>query len=154
MSLTALTVKSLLTWTSTSVPSDLRMCASYGALESTLVSTRSTVPGTLASAAARTLEATSPVSGFSVLPLTVWPPWGGRPWLVAGGDAEDVADGDDDGAFPDVAALAIAAPPTAAAPTAAAVTSLDRMLPMRTPFGDDGTCRSIGPGTVSATRSS
>src|SRR3954451_2099525 len=112
------------------------MCASYGALESTLVSTRSTVPGTLASAAARTLDATSPVSGFSVLPLTVWPPWGGRPWLVAGGGGENATDGDDDGACRDVPTLAITTLVTAAAPTAAAVTSLDRMLPMRTPFGD------------------
>src|SRR5690349_2103881 len=51
------------------------MWASYGALESTLVSTRSTVPGTLASAAASTFAARAPVSACSVLPLTVCRPW-------------------------------------------------------------------------------
>src|SRR3954447_20285945 len=137
------------------------MCASYGALESTLVSTRSTVPGTLASAAARTLDATSPVSGFSVLPLTVWPPWGGRPWLVADGDAENVTDGDD-GAFPDVAALAIAAPLTAGAPAAGAApapAAAPRLWPARFPpvpplEGDQRPPPPPAPATVSATRSS
>src|SRR4051812_28049795 len=97
------------------------MCASYGALPSTLVSTRSTVPATLASAAALTLAATSPVSAFSVFPLTVC-----RPplccWTVGVADAEDDA--------VDEAALAMPAPPTAAAPTAATVTSLDRSVAM------------------------
>src|SRR3954469_9524645 len=108
------------------------MCASYGALESTLVSTRSTVPGTLASAAARTFDATSPLSSFSVLPSTVCPPWdgscGGWP-----GPALDEAAGvvDEDDAFPAVAAVAIAAALTAAAATTAPVTSLDRMPCMR-----------------------
>src|SRR6478736_6657694 len=96
MSLTAATVKSLLTCTSTEVPSAFLMCASYGALESTLVSTRSTVPGTLASAAAWTLAATSPVSAFSVLPLTVWrplgPPCGGCPPRLCDGAAGDEGD--------------------------------------------------------------
>src|SRR4051794_33477149 len=104
------------------------MCASYGALESTLVSTRSTVPGTFARAAARTLDATSPVSSFSVLPLTVWPPFDGswsRGWAAAPDDEPD-----EDDPVPE-AALAIAAPLTAAAPTAAAVTSLERMLAIR-----------------------
>src|SRR3954470_24529864 len=104
------------------------MCASYGALESTLVSTRSTVPDTLASAAARTLDSTSPVSGFSVLPLTVCPPCDGA-WFPA------VPDSDDD-VVPEVAAPAIAAPLTAAAATATKVTSFDRMLPMRPPWMD------------------
>src|SRR4051794_9762972 len=103
------------------------MCASYGALESTLVSTRSTVPATFASAAALTLAATSPVSAFSVLPLTVWrPPCGPATAAGAADDADDDDDGDDD----DDAALAMPAPPIAAAPTAATVTSLDRMLAM------------------------
>src|SRR3954451_3782359 len=97
-------------WTSTSVPSDFRMCASYGALESTLVSTRSTVPGTLARAAARTLDSTSPVSSFSVLPLTVWPPFDGSGW----GGAAALGEDDEDEPLPPVAALAIAAPLTAA----------------------------------------
>src|SRR5947207_8537962 len=101
------------------------MCASYGALESTLVSTRSTVPDTFASAAARTLAATSPVSSFSVLPLTVWPPFdGSNCGLLCG--AFDGAEPDElDEPEPDVAALAMALPPIAAAPIAAAVTSLD-----------------------------
>src|SRR3954447_12612645 len=103
--LTAVTSKDLLTCTSTSVPSALRMCASYGALESTLVSTRSTVPDTLASAAARTFDSTSPLSSVSVLPLTVWPPLDGS-WSRPCGadDADGVAVGD---ALPDVAAFAI-----------------------------------------------
>src|SRR6478672_11549589 len=88
------------------------MCASYGALESTFVSTRSTVPDTLASAAARTLAAASPLSSVSVLPLTVWPPCdGSRGGCPLGAWA---ADGDDeDDAVEDVAALAMAAPPPA-----------------------------------------
>src|SRR3954447_19986124 len=118
--LTAVTSKDLLTCTSTSVPSALRMCASYGALESTLVSSRSTVPDTLARAAARTFAATSPVSGCSVLPLTEWRP--------CGADDDDVDD--DWAAF--VAAFAATAPPPRAAATAAAVTSLDRMRDMGT----------------------
>src|SRR3954451_7647396 len=93
------------------------MWASYGALPSTLVSTRSTVPGTLASAAACTLAATSPVSAVSDLPLTVWGPWAS---LAVG-----VAVGEDD---EEVAAPAIAAPPAAAPTTAAAVMSLVRRL--------------------------
>src|SRR3954447_8024853 len=106
------------------------MCASYGALESTFVSTRSTVPDTLASAAARTLAATSPVRSFSVLPLAVCPPFDGSCCCWAGGvdDADGVADGD-------VAALAIAPPLTAAAATAAAVTSLDLMPCIRILLG-------------------
>src|SRR4051794_2772278 len=92
------------------------MCASYGALESTLVSTRSNVPGTFFSAAARTFDATSPVSAFSVLPLTV----------CACGAVDD----EDEDAVEDVAAFAIAPPPSAAAPTAATVTSLVRILRM------------------------
>src|SRR6476469_8563029 len=113
------------------------MWASYGALSSTLVSTRSTVPDTFASAAARTFAATSPVRSVSVLPLNVWPPlegsWAGRDWLV------DVDDEDDD--VPEVAALAMAAPLTAAAATAAKVTSLERRLPIRTPWWGEGTLR-------------
>src|SRR5215213_8387877 len=100
--LTAVTSKDLLTCTSTSVPSDLRMCASYGALESTLVSTRSTVPGTLARAAARTFAATSPLSSSSVLPLNVWPPCEGSCGAPRAA-AEDVDDEDD--VVPDVAAV-------------------------------------------------
>src|SRR4051794_36890218 len=103
------------------------MCASYGALESTLVSTRSTVPGTLASAAARTLAATSPVRSVSVLPLAVCPPFDGS-CFAGGDDADGVADDDD-------AALAIAPPLTAAAATAAAVTSLDLMPCIQSSFG-------------------
>src|SRR5690242_9985926 len=106
------------------------MCASYGALESTLVSTRSTVPGTLARAAARTLDSTSPVSSFSVLPLTVWPPFDGSRSCGA-------VELDDDGGelvLPPVAALAMAAPLTAAAATAANVTSLERALAIWTPW--------------------
>src|SRR3954467_9772731 len=99
------------------------MCASYGALPSTLVSTRSTVPATLASAAALTLAATSPVSAFSVFPLTVC-----RPALCCWA-AVGVAEAEDD-VVVDEAALAMPAPPTAAAPTAAAVTSLDRSVAM------------------------
>src|SRR3954465_5432298 len=97
------------------------MGAPYGALPSTLASTRSTVPATLASAAALTLAATSPVSAFSVFPLTVC-----RPplccWAVGVAEAEDDAVDD--------AALAMPAPPTAAAPTAALVPSLDRSVAM------------------------
>src|SRR3954462_12800867 len=123
MVFTAATVELLLTCTSTDVPSDFVMWASYGALPSTLVSTRSTVPGTLASAAALTLDATSPVSACSVFPLAVC-----RPplccWAAVG-----VADAEDD-VVAEEAALAIPAPPTAAAPTAATVTSLDRSVAM------------------------
>src|SRR4051812_13452236 len=90
------------------------MCASYGALESTLVSTRSTVPGTLARAAALTLAATSPVSAASVFPLTLWR----LAWAAEGVDVDE----------PEVAALATVAPPTAVTATAAAVTSLVRTL--------------------------
>src|SRR3954452_25566732 len=90
--LTAVTSKDLLTCTSTSVPSALRMCASYGALESTLVSTRSTVPDTFLSAAALTLAAVSPLSGCSVLPLAecrpAGAPAGGPPCGVALGAPE------------------------------------------------------------------
>src|SRR4051812_42066626 len=96
------------------------MCASYGALESTFVSTRSTVPDTFASAAARTFAATSPVSAASVFPSTVC-----RPWSTAAAGAPEE---DDDAVVEEVAALAAAAPPTAAAATAAVVTSLDRMV--------------------------
>src|SRR3954447_16306554 len=103
MVLTAVTSKDLLTCTSTSVPSDLVMCASYGALESTLVSTRSTAPGTLATAAALTLAATSPVSAASVLPLRLCLP---SVAAADGGDEDEPA-----------AALATVAPPTAAAAT-------------------------------------
>src|SRR5205814_7406666 len=68
--LTAVTAKSLSTSTSSSVPSDLRRCASYGEPWSASVSTRSTVaPGTLASAAALTLAAVSPVRRVSFWPL-------------------------------------------------------------------------------------
>src|SRR5215217_1705035 len=102
------------------------MCASYGALESTLVSTRSTVPGTLASAAARTFDVASPLSSFSVLPLTVCPPREGSRWAAG-------ADDDEDEALPDVAAFAMAAPLAPAAAMAANVTSL---LRMRTPSLD------------------
>src|SRR3954453_17028192 len=113
MVLTAETVKSLLTWTSTSLPSDLRICASYGALESTLVSTRSTVPETFFSAAACTLAAVSPVRSFSVLPLTVCPPCDGscRGAPAGAPDADGVGDGLDD----EPAAFAMVAPPSAAA---------------------------------------
>src|SRR3954464_490570 len=102
------------------------MCASYGALESTLVSTRSTVPGTLARAAALTLAAGSPVSSVSVLPLAGCPPWDGS--CLAGVvvvllDAAGVL-------VVEVAAPATAEPLTAAAPTAATVTSLERTLDM------------------------
>src|SRR6478752_934337 len=104
------------------------MCASYGALESTLVSTRSTVPDTFASAAALTLASTSPVSSFSVLPLTVWPPFDGsnwgRAWLLLGAVELDELDELE----PPVAAPAIAVPPSAAAPTAATVMSVDLRL--------------------------
>src|SRR3954462_1554100 len=102
------------------------MCASYGAVAATLVSTRSTVPGTLARAAALTLAAVSPVSSVSVLPLTVCPPRDGS--CLAGVvvvllDAAGVA-------VVDVAAPATAEPLTAAAPTTATVTSLERILDM------------------------
>src|SRR4051812_39817587 len=123
------------------------MCASYGALESTLVSTRSTVPGTLASAAARTFAATSPVSSFSVLPFAVCPACdGSRGGLPCWAGAPDAADGvaDGDAAVLDVAAPAIAAPLTAAAPTAAAVTSLDRMPGNGPPWFVDGDLSVVG----------
>src|SRR3954462_9705350 len=115
MVFTAATVELLLTCTSTDVPSDFVMWASYGALPSTLVSTRSTVPGTLASAAALTLAATSPVNAFSVLPLAVCRP---PPCCTAEGVEDEVDD----------AALAMPAPPTAAAATAATVTNFDRSV--------------------------
>src|SRR3954454_1871641 len=100
------------------------MCASYGALESTLVSTRSTVPGTLARAAALTFAAVSPVSSVSVLPLTVCPPWDGSCLAaVVLLDAAGVA-------VVEVAAPATADALTAAAPTTATVTSLERILDM------------------------
>ena len=88
-----------------------------------LVSTRSTVPWTLASAAARTFASTSPVSSFSVLPLTDARPGDGSRcgwpcWVL------DEAVGDED-VVGVVAALANAAPPMAAAPTTAPVTSLE-----------------------------
>src|SRR5689334_2730950 len=114
------------------------MCASYGALESTLVSTRSTVPDNFASAAALTLAATSPVNSVSVLPLTVWPPLDGsdcgRAWplLGAAGGAERVEPEPE--LEPPVAAPAIAVPPSAAAPTAAIVMSVDLNLGMRRAF--------------------
>src|SRR5436190_1355161 len=117
------------------------MCASYGAPESTLVSTRSTVPDTFASAAARTLDSTSPVSSFSVLPLAVWPPFdGSNPPRGALADGVGVVD-----ALPEVAAFANAAPPSAAAATAVNVTSLDRMLPIRTPLLIAGARRASRP---------
>src|SRR3954451_11544781 len=102
------------------------MCAAYGALEATLVSTRSTVPGTLARAAALTLAAVSPVSSVSVLPLTVCPPRDGSclaAVVVVLLDAAGVA-------VVEVAAPATAEALTAAAPTTAAVTSLERILDM------------------------
>src|SRR3954468_9221913 len=100
------------------------MCASYGALESTLVSTRSTVPGTLARAAALTLAAASPVSSVSVLPLTVCPPRDGSCLAaVVLLDAAGVA-------VVEGAAPATAEALTAAAPTTATVTSLERILDM------------------------
>src|SRR3954470_22628113 len=141
--LTAVTVKSLLTWTSTSLPSDFLMWASYGALSSTLVSTRSTVPDTFFSAASRTLAAVAPVSGSSVRPLSVWRAFG-PPCCAAGGEPDGVAVGGDDEL--DVAALAIAPPPRAAAPIAAAVTSLERMvLPMSTPLWGLGRLDGVPP---------
>src|SRR4051794_36703964 len=102
------------------------MCASYGALESMLVSTRSTVPATLASAAFCTWDATEPVRACSVRPLRVW-----RPWSVAVGAPDGAADGV---VVPDEAAFATVAPPTAAAPTAASAMSLERMLDMGPPI--------------------
>src|SRR3954469_25422067 len=72
--LTAATVKSLLIWTSTSVPSALRMCASSGALPSTLVSTGSTVAETLASDAPQTFCAVVQVRDSSGRPSTVCRP--------------------------------------------------------------------------------
>src|SRR5689334_15335796 len=103
------------------------MCASYGALESTLVSTRSTVPETFASAAARTFAAVSPLSSVSVLPFAVCPPCdGSRGGWFWEGAVPDVADDE----VPDVAAFATVAPPTAAAAMAAPVTSFDRRADM------------------------
>src|SRR5204862_3209204 len=68
------TVKFASTFTVTSVPSALVMCASYGE-PSASFSTRAIVPpGTAASAAARTLVAVSPVRSCSVMPLAVCPP--------------------------------------------------------------------------------
>src|SRR5204862_5620470 len=70
------TWKAWLTWTSSSVPSLVLMCDSYGALPSVLVSVRSIVAfGYLASTAASTLDLVSPVSGVSGL----WPPGPPRP---------------------------------------------------------------------------
>src|SRR3954451_8457442 len=106
------------------------MCASYGALSSTLVSTRSTVPGTLARAAALTLAAVVPVSRTSVLPLNVWPPLDGSCWAVVFDAAGVEVD--------EVAAPAIVAPPRAAAPMAAAVTTNERMLRMGRLLGEVG----------------
>src|SRR3954465_451009 len=103
------------------------MCASYGAGESTLVSTRSTVPETLASAAALTLAATSPVSACSVLPLTVCRPCGAA--------VCDEAVAEFEGVVVEGAAFAIAPPPIAAAQTAAAVTRLVRMRDMGCSLG-------------------
>src|SRR3954465_15245184 len=105
------------------------MCASYGALESTLVSTRSTVPETFASAAARTFFAVSPLRRLSVRPFAVWPPLDGSkprgpPEPAGGGPRGAVAAFED--VDPEVAALASAAPPATAAPTAATVTILVR----------------------------
>ena len=58
----------------TGVPSAFVMCASYFALPSASVSTRTTVPpGTCASATAVTFARASPVSGVSSLR---WPPQG------------------------------------------------------------------------------
>src|SRR3954454_16030103 len=113
MVLTAVTLKSLSTRTSSSVPSDLRTCALYGEPWSTSVSTRSTVPpGTLSSAAAFTFAATSPDSAFSTWPLApTWPrglvgsgrcPAGGAPC----GAAAAVPLGDDEVDEPDCAAPA------------------------------------------------
>src|SRR3954466_9957501 len=118
--LTAVTSKDLLTCTSTSVPSALRMCASYGALESTLVSTRSTVPDTFVSAAALTLAAVSPLRACSVLPLTECRPAGapgGGPPGVALGLALELC-----------AAPATAEPPSASAPRAAKVAMVLRVV--------------------------
>ena len=68
------TAKFASTFTVTSVPPALVMCASY-CEPSASFSTRSIVPpGTAASAAARTLVAVSPVSSCSVMPLAVCPP--------------------------------------------------------------------------------
>src|SRR3954452_18776904 len=131
--LTAVTAKSLPTCTSTSVPSALRMCASYGALESTLVSTRSTVPDTFLSAAALTLAAVSPVSACSVLPLTECRPAGGPaggPPGVALGLALELC-----------AAPATAEPPSASAPRAATVaTVLRAVLNMRSSLDGRSVC--------------
>src|SRR3954452_21547464 len=108
-----------MTW----LPSGLVMCAREGALSSTFVSTRSTVPGTLARAAALTLEAVAPVSRTSVLPLNVWPP---LEWSCGVAVLEAaVVD-----VFDEVAAPAMVAPPRAAAPMAATVTTYERMLRM------------------------
>src|SRR3954452_19295623 len=96
-----------------------------------LVSTRSTVPGTLARAAAWTLAARSPVSALSDLPLTVCGPW-------AAGVAEDDAVDDD------VAAPAMAAPPAAAPRTAAAVTNLVRRVDIGLLTGEGGDCEAHG----------
>src|SRR3954447_25001615 len=133
MVLTAVTSKDLLTCTSTSVPSALRMCASYGALESTLVSTRSTVPDTFSRAAALTFAAVSPLSACSVLPLTLCRP-AGRP---AGGAPCRRARGRG-GGRPCGGALglelelgagpATAEPPSASAPSAATVATVLRAV--------------------------
>src|SRR4051812_38227438 len=120
--LTAVTSKDLLTCTSTSVPSALRMCASYGALESTLVSTRSTVPDTFLSAAALTFAAVSPLSACSVLPLTVCRPAG----APAGGPPCGVAVALELDEL--CAAPATAEPPSASAPSAAKVARVLRAV--------------------------
>ena len=103
------------------------MCASYGALESTLVSTRSTVPGTLASAAARTFAVDVAgqqrlglaVEGVTALGRVVR----GRDWPRP--DVDDEVD-----AVPEVAAFAIAAPLTAAARDGGERDELGPRLPM------------------------
>src|SRR3954453_17449420 len=121
MVLTAVTSKDLLTCTSTSVPSALRMCASYGGLESTLVSPRSTVPGPFLSAAALTFAAVSPLSACSVLPLTLCrpagAPTGGPPCGVALAPELELC-----------AAPATAERPSASAPSAAQVARVLRAV--------------------------
>jgi hypothetical protein len=94
-----------LTSTTSSLPSDVLMWAWYGVLYGPPASVRRTVaPGTLSSAAALTLAATSPESSWR---------WG-RFWGVCDVD------------FP--AAVAIAAPPRPSAPMAATVTADRRMV--------------------------
>src|SRR4051812_15173038 len=96
------------------------------------VSTRSTVPLTLARAAAWTFARVPPVSGCSERPLSEWNDLdgsrggAGRPWAPAAGGALAAGDVElcDE---PDVAAFAIVAPPTAAAATTAPVTSFERI---------------------------